>query len=133
MNAILGKGSEFEGKLTFEGTVRIDGRFKGQVFSKGKLIVGADAKVQADVEAGEVVVSGDVQGNLSASKRLELRSPGKLRGNIHSPRLMIEEGVFFEGNCKMGGVEASASATRETEVSRTVATGPKAASIAPAR
>ncbi len=120
MNAILGKGSEFEGKLTFEGTVRIDGRFKGQVFSKGKLIIGADAQVKAEVDAGEVVISGEVEGNLSASKRLELRNPGRLRGNIASPRLMIEEGVFFEGSCKMGGEATKAASVTRSEVSNTL-------------
>lgn len=120
MNAILGKGSEFEGKLTFEGTVRIDGRFKGQVFSKGKLIIGADAQMKAEVDAGEVVISGEVEGNLSASKRLELRNPGRLRGNISSPRLMIEEGVFFEGSCKMGGEATKTATAIRSEVSQPV-------------
>ncbi len=101
INALLGKGSEFEGKLTFEGTVRIDGRFTGEVMSEGKLIVGEGAEIQAEIRVASVEVYGDVTGNIYATEGVELYAPASLRGNITSPALHIDKGVFFEGACQM--------------------------------
>ena len=100
-NAILGKGADFQGKLTFEGTVRIDGRFTGEIFSDGTLIIGADAVVQAEIRVGYVAVEGTVTGNITATDGVELRAPAQLRGNITSPALHIDKGVFFDGSCQM--------------------------------
>jgi cytoskeletal protein CcmA (bactofilin family) len=100
-NAILDKGSEFEGKLTFEGTVRIDGKFKGEIFSEANLVVGESGKVEADISVGSVVISGEVIGNIKAKNKVEIHSPGVVRGNINTPALVIEEGVVFEGSCAM--------------------------------
>lgn len=101
LNALLGKGSEFEGKLTFEGTVRIDGRFTGEIMSDGRLIVGEGADVQAEIRVASVEVYGDVTGNIYASEGVELYAPASLRGNVTSPALHIDKGVFFEGACQM--------------------------------
>jgi len=106
-NALLGKGSEFEGKLSFEGTVRIDGIMKGEVRSKDKLVVGDGAKVEAEVEVGSAVISGDVIGNITAKERIELKAPAKIKGNITTPVIIIEEGVSFDGNCSMAGGSSS--------------------------
>lgn len=103
LNAFLGKGCAYEGKLTFEGTVRIDGRFYGEIFSQDVLVIGQGAQVHAEIDVGVVVVSGEVTGNIRASDRIELRSPARLRGNISTPTLIVEEGVIFEGNCRMTG------------------------------
>ena len=100
-NAILDKGSEFEGKLTFEGTVRIDGKFKGEIFSDASLVVGESGKVEADINVGSVIISGEVTGNIKAKNKVEIHSPGIVRGNINTPALVIEEGVVFEGTCSM--------------------------------
>lgn len=99
--AVLGKGSEFEGKLTFEGVVQIDGRFTGEVFSKGTLIIGENARVKAEISVGNVVIRGEVQGNIRANNCVELHSPGRLAGNIVTPSLYIQKGVIFEGNTIM--------------------------------
>ena len=101
LNALLGKGSEFEGKLTFEGTVRIDGRFTGEIMSDGRLIVGEGADVQAEIRVASVEVYGDVTGNIFATEGVELYAPASLRGNVTSPALHIDKGVFFEGACQM--------------------------------
>ncbi|MCO4760259.1 MAG: polymer-forming cytoskeletal protein [Myxococcales bacterium] len=101
INALLGKGSEFEGKLTFEGTVRIDGRFTGEIFSDGHLVVGDGAQVQAEIRVANVTVYGTINGNIHASESVELHAPASLRGNITSPALHIDKGVFFEGACQM--------------------------------
>lgn len=106
INALLGKGSEFEGKLTFEGTVRIDGRFAGEIFSEETLVVGEGAKLRAEVNVGSLVLYGELVGNVRASHTVELHSPARLIGNIVTPALMIESGVIFEGSSKMENIGA---------------------------
>jgi cytoskeletal protein CcmA (bactofilin family) len=101
LNALLGKGSDFQGKLTFEGSVRIDGRFTGEIFSDGTLIIGEGAQVQAEIRVGAVAVYGNVTGNIIANESVELHAPASLRGNISSPALHIDKGVFFDGACQM--------------------------------
>ena len=110
LNALLGRGSEFEGKLTFEGTVRIDGKFNGTIVTNDVLVVGEGAKVAAEISCGTVIVHGEVVGNLKAKNAVELHHPARMKGNIDTPSLMIEKGVAFEGQCKMDGVERGASA-----------------------
>ncbi len=114
INALLGKGSEFEGKLTFEGTVRIDGRFTGEIFSDGHLVVGDGAQVQAEIRVANVTVYGTVNGNIQATESVELHAPAALRGNVTSPALHIDKGVFFEGNCQMssGGAATTSAPQR---------------------
>ncbi|NUN16075.1 MAG: polymer-forming cytoskeletal protein [Myxococcales bacterium] len=101
VNALLGKGSEFEGKLTFEGTVRIDGRFKGEIFSEDTLIVGESAQVTAEIRVDTVIIYGDVIGNIYSRSCVELHAPARLRGNIVTPNLQADKGVIFDGNVKM--------------------------------
>jgi len=112
---MLGKGTEFDGKLIFEGTVRIDGKFKGEVFTKGVLVIGESATVQAEVEADTIIINGEVHGNLVASNRIEIRSPGKLYGNIKTATLMVEEGVIFEGSCQMNEKEKKVAIAPATQ------------------
>jgi cytoskeletal protein CcmA (bactofilin family) len=101
LNALLGRGSEFEGKLTFEGTVRIDGKFTGTIVSGDVLVVGEGAKISAEISCGTIIVHGEVSGNIRAKNAVELHHPAKMRGNIESPSLMVEKGVIFEGQSKM--------------------------------
>ena len=101
LNALLGKGSQFEGKLLFEGTVRIDGKFSGEIISTDTLIVGEGAEVKANVQVGSLVCLGDFQGDAKATKSIELKSPAKVRGNLTTASVLIERGVFFDGTCKM--------------------------------
>jgi cytoskeletal protein CcmA (bactofilin family) len=102
LNAFLGEGTSFKGTLTFEGTVRIDGRLEGEIFTKDTLVVGEGAQVSASIHAGTVVISGTVRGNISAERKIEIHASGRLYGNISTPSLVIEEGVVFEGSCTMG-------------------------------
>jgi cytoskeletal protein CcmA (bactofilin family) len=102
LNAFLGDGTSFKGTLTFEGTVRIDGRLEGEVFTKDSLVVGEGALVNATIHAGTVVISGTVQGNITAERKIEIHATGRLFGNISTPSLVVEEGVIFEGSCTMG-------------------------------
>jgi cytoskeletal protein CcmA (bactofilin family) len=107
LNALLGRGSEFEGKLAFEGKVRIDGTFTGEISTNDTLHIGEGAKVSAEISCGTVVVEGEVTGNIKATSAVELHRPAKVRGDIASPSLMIEKGVIFEGRSKMDSLEAS--------------------------
>jgi len=101
INAFLGRDTEFEGKLSFTGAVRIDGKFSGEIFSSGTLIVGESAVIKAQIHIADMVISGEVRGDIFAEKKIEITVPGKLFGNIKTPKLVLEEGVVFEGNCKM--------------------------------
>lgn len=109
LNALLGKGSEFEGKLTFEGTVRIDGKFSGEIHTNDVLVIGEGARVQAEINAGSVVINGEVQGNIRAKTSIELHPPAKVRGNLEAPSLSIDRGVIFEGTCKMEALSQSSA------------------------
>src|SRR5215475_6237456 len=106
INTLLGRGSEFEGKLTFEGTVRIDGKIRGEIFSDDILVVGEGAEVQCEISVGVIIVEGNVTGDIRAKRAVELHAPAKVRGNIETPSLFVEKGVVFEGNCKMENVSA---------------------------
>jgi len=101
INALLGRGSEFEGKLTFEGTVRIDGRFKGEIFSKDVLVIGEGAEVEAEIKVSRVIVYGNVKGNVYAPEGISMHPPARMFGSVATRSLTIEEGVIFEGTCHM--------------------------------
>jgi cytoskeletal protein CcmA (bactofilin family) len=102
ITALLGHGTDFTGKLTFEGTVRIDGRFHGEIFTAHTLIIGDGAEVQAEIEAGTLIIKGGtVVGNIRARELVEIHAPGRLLGNIESPSLFIGKGVQFDGRCQM--------------------------------
>ena len=102
LQALLGQGACFEGKLSFEGRIRIDGTFKGEIFSDGVLILGQSANVTADVEVGTLIVrGGTLSGNVRASRLVEIYSPSSVHGDIEAPQLFLDKGVKFEGNCSM--------------------------------
>jgi len=103
ITTLLGRGATFEGKLTFEGTVRIDGRFRGEVFSDDVLVIGEGAIVEAEIDIGEVIVQGTVVGNIKAKRSIEIHAPGRVKGDIHTPSLQIDKGVVFEGRSFMEG------------------------------
>lgn len=109
LNAFLGKGSHFEGKLTFEGKVKIDGTFVGEIFSGDTLVLGEGADVKAEIDVGTAVIQGKLTGNVRASTAIELKSPGEVRGNIEAPAIQIDKGVYFEGACKMTKPGAASS------------------------
>jgi len=101
ITTLLGRGASFEGKLTFEGTVRIDGRFKGEVFSDDVLVIGEGAHVEAEIDIGEVIIQGTVVGNIKAKRSIEIHAPGRVKGDLHTPSLQIDKGVIFEGRSFM--------------------------------
>jgi cytoskeletal protein CcmA (bactofilin family) len=101
LNALLGRGSEFDGKLAFEGTVRIDGNFTGEISTSDTLIVGDGARVTAEITCGTVVVHGEINGNIKASQAVELHKPARVKGDVTTPSLMMERGVVFNGRSQM--------------------------------
>src|SRR5689334_2583489 len=118
ITTLLGRGAAFEGKLTFDGTVRIDGRFKGEVFSDDVLVIGEGAHVEAEIDIGEVIIQGTVVGNIKAKRSIEIHAPGRVKGDLHSPSLQIDKGVIFEGRSFMENAVSS--------------TGPRPVAAAPA-
>src|ERR1700691_4970750 len=106
ITALLGRGTQCEGKLHFEGRVRIDGVFKGQIQTDDTLVIGEGAEVQAEIDVATVIVRGGVvHGNVRAKTSIEVHAPGKIVGNLHSPSLFIDRGVEFHGTCRMDAVE----------------------------
>ena len=97
LTALLDEGSSFEGKLSFEGVVRIGGNFRGEIFTRDTLVINPGAVVEAEVEADVVVLSGTFIGSVSARKRVIKHPPAIFRGNVTTPSLRIDEGVTFEG------------------------------------
>ena len=101
LNALLGPGSVVEGKVSFQGQVRIDGRFTGEITTTDLLIIGEQAKVAAEISCGSAVVSGEVTGNIKATASVELHKPARVKGDIATPSLSIDRGVVFNGISKM--------------------------------
>jgi cytoskeletal protein CcmA (bactofilin family) len=101
-SVFLGKNSVFEGKMTFEGVFRVDGKVEGEIFRSGTLIMSETAVIKGKVEVDALILNGIVEGEVTAKERVEIHSRGKLYGTILTPVLVIEDGGIFEGNCKMG-------------------------------
>ena len=98
---ILGKGTKFEGKLKFHGSIRIDGHFKGEISADGNLIISNQGLVEANVHASSIMISGEVHGNITADQRVDIHAPAKVFGDIQAPSVVIDEGVIFEGMTRM--------------------------------
>lgn len=101
LSGFIDEGCEIEGTYTFSGTVMLNGRFKGEIQSTDTLIIGEKGLVSANIHAGAVLVQGEVVGNVLASERIELRGSARVFGDIEAPIVIVEEGVIFEGHCRM--------------------------------
>ena len=101
ISAYLGRETVFEGKMTFEGVFRLDGKFEGEIFESGTLIVGETAVVKGKVGVQSIIINGHVEGDLHARGRVEIHAAGKLYGNLLTSSLIIHEGGLFEGHCRM--------------------------------
>jgi cytoskeletal protein CcmA (bactofilin family) len=118
---LLGAGAEFEGKLTFKGTVRIDAKFKGSIVTNDVLVVGEHARIDAEITCGTVVVQGEVNGNIKAKSAVELHRSAKVRGNVETASLMVEKGAFLQGEMKMSAEKAEKDAVGKPAPSAAVA------------
>lgn len=132
--AHLGKGSRVEGKLNFEGSVKIDGQVEGEIQAQEAVIIGESAVLNAQIIASTVILTGKVTGDITARKRVELRAPARLTGNINTPSLVIHEGVMFEGHCSMGtSSEGKASDKNASKVTQFPPQDRATATAAPVR
>ncbi len=104
--AFLGKGVEFKGVLTYDGTVRIDGKFEGKIITAGTLIVGETGLISAEVTAGSVVCGGKMTGNIDAKNTIRLQPTAVVTGRLRAPRLVMESGAAFNGQSDMTGEAA---------------------------
>jgi len=120
ITALLGRGTQFEGKLHFEGRVRIDGVFKGEIRSDDTLVIGEGAEVHAEIDVATVIVRGGaVHGNIRAKTAIEIHAPARMVGNLQSPSLFIDRGVEFEGSCKMDRTDGEAHAKSGSAATKT--------------
>jgi cytoskeletal protein CcmA (bactofilin family) len=108
LTAFIDQGSEFEGKLSFKDTVRIDGRFRGEISSENTLIVGESGEIEANINSKTVAISGSVVGDVVASMKVVLHKTGRVEGNIETKSLVVEEGAVIEGHVRMGKANAGA-------------------------
>ena len=112
-------GTEVEGKITFTGTVLLNGRVRGEIVSNDTLVVGEKAVINASMRGGIIEVSGEVVGNITATERIELHPSCRVYGDIEAPVVIIDEGALLEGQCRMTKLrpsESSAPAARDAGV-----------------
>jgi cytoskeletal protein CcmA (bactofilin family) len=109
LSAFIDQGSEFEGKLTFKDTVRVDGCFRGEITSQNTLVVGETGEIMATVRSRNVIVSGTVTGNIFASERIVLHKTARVEGDIEAGSMAIEEGAVFNGKITMSGMPKGSS------------------------
>jgi cytoskeletal protein CcmA (bactofilin family) len=105
IKAYMGEDTVFKGSLNFDGTVRIDGKFEGQVFTNDTLIIGATGHLIAEISAGTIICMGLIEGKMIASKKVEIHANSRVIGNIKSPALYVELGGVLDGTCDMSGKE----------------------------
>jgi cytoskeletal protein CcmA (bactofilin family) len=102
LTAFIDQGSEFEGKLSFKDTVRIDGRFCGEISSENTLIVGETGEIQANIQSKTVAISGTVVGNVCATTKVVVHKTGRIDGAVETESLVIEDGAMLNGSVRMG-------------------------------
>lgn len=112
----LYKGSRISGQLSFQGPARIDGAVDGEIQCQGTLTIGEGAEVRAKVSGQVVVIRGKVEGNVTAKEKVELAAPARLIGNVDSPRLVVMEGVVFDGDCSMGVAKQTSGGATPTSI-----------------
>ena len=107
--SVIDQGCELEGRFTCFGTVVVNGKFQGELFSSDTLLLGETGELKGEVQVGVAVVSGQITGSIIARERVELRPTARIFGDIITPVLVLEEGVVFDGHCKMKAEELLAS------------------------
>ena len=111
--SIIAQGCKFDGKVEVRGTLRIEGEFKGDIGDPESLVIGKTGVVRANCKVKNAIIGGQLFGNITAENKVELQSGSHVEGDIKTKRLVIDEGVFFEGNCKMGGKTMPSSEPKE--------------------
>ena len=106
---IIGPDASFKGELTFEKGLRLQGKFEGRINTPGRLHVAKEARMQADVEAGAIIVEGEVKGNLVASDKIELKNSARYEGDLTASKLVVDEGASLTGHVQVGPEAAKRS------------------------
>ena len=109
LNGFMDEGTEFLGELRFRDTYRIDGHVRGRILSENTLVVGEAGRVQVAIDCGVVSIRGQVQGHIIGRQRIELLAGARVTGTLVSPKLVIEDGAFFQGDCAMSPGAATAA------------------------
>lgn len=117
VSGFIDKDTEITGDIRFKDSFRIDGKFKGKILSGSSLIIGETGEVEADIEAGSISINGRVKGTLNATDLIEIFSQGRVTGKMVTPKLIIEEGAFFQGSCQMEMKSLEGKPAEETEKS----------------
>ena len=118
IKAFLGPGSRFEGKLSFDEMVRLDGIFSGEIKSSDTLVVGESAEIDGTIHVGALILSGRFKGNIKATTMVELRAPAQVDGTVETPLLKIDEKVIFNGEIKMSGTSTVAAESKSTDAKK---------------
>ena len=108
INSIIGEGTRFKGEFDLNGLLRIDGDFSGVIRTKGKVLVGQNGRAECTLHAGTVVIGGVLHGEIFSTEKVIILSTGLMLGNISTPRLIVEEGVIFNGSCRITAQPAEA-------------------------
>lgn len=106
VSAFVGTGVEFKGIIRYNGTVRIDGKVEGEIYTDGVLLVGKEAVITAKISAGSVISRGKITGDIAATEKVKLLTPAALTGSVKAPLLSMDEGVLFNGTMEMTPAEA---------------------------
>ena len=117
LTAFIDADSEIEGRYIFRGTLMLNGRFTGEISSTDTLIIGERGVVNGDIRAGQILVSGEVVGNISGAERVELTRTARVFGDVEAPVVVVEEGVLFEGHCRMTKATPSTETLAARELS----------------
>jgi cytoskeletal protein CcmA (bactofilin family) len=115
IDAFLGKNTSFNGTLIFDGLVRIDGNFEGNIKTPDTLVIAGSGNVKAEINAGDVKISGKFDGVINAKEKVELYKPAFVAGTINTPVFKVEEGVVFNGNCVMGAASAQVYSSKDED------------------
>jgi len=115
--SVIGESSSFDGTLEVSGNLRVDGTFTGKIRVTETLVVGRNGLIDADVETRSSVVAGTIKGNINASEKITLQSGSRLEGEMVTSKLVIEEGVSFQGSCNTAAMSSGAAPSRDSDVS----------------
>lgn len=113
---VIGADTKIKGDMSFDGTARILGSFEGSISAKGELQIAESATCRATVEAGKVMVDGNVEGNMTARERVELTAKARVKGDVVAARLVVAEGASFTGHCTVGTDAVKTAKTADIDV-----------------
>jgi len=115
-DTVIGHDAYFQGTLTAKGSLRVDGRIDGAIVDANLVTIGKTGKIKGDISCETCSISGDVTGNISALDHIEVLSGSKMTGDLRAPKILVEEGAVFNGNCSMTGLQNSKTEKSEKAV-----------------